>query len=378
MSAPPAYEPLATSPRSDSKHPQPLLVEKPSLARTDTASHRESGSSSPRPSTRTAFLRAVAVTFLTLLSGCVLLGGLYGVQVGVLGRGCSRSREDSRLSEGAAVRIQEEVEPRFGKGRGRWWKRQQLATSGSTEYSYTTDAAGETSTFVKTTRPIVNPGGYTIGTLTGYVAQSSAPAADATSTDSSNALDAEPSSNHSASSLSSAAASSVPPSWENMATTNIPTPTSTIHASSRTSGEAAWTLTLTTTVTTTTTITSLPSSSSSPEGESDSNEVDSPPLHRRALDLEQEEVQDAAVSVSSLPVQTTATGSTEYSTSTDKRGTVVTLVKTTRPIVNPAGYTVGTLDGAWVDVSKQTPTARPQGTRNHEELKKREARNEAA
>ncbi|GAA5940360.1 hypothetical protein JCM1841_003919 [Sporobolomyces salmonicolor] len=376
MSAPPAYEPLATSPRSDSKHPQPLLVEKPSLARTDTASHRESGSSSPRPSTRTAFLRAVVVTFLTLLSGSVLLGGLYGVQVGVLGRGYSRSREDSRLSEGTAVRIQEEVVPRFGTGRGRWWKRQQLATSGSTEYSYTTDAEGETSTFVKTTRPIVNPGGYTIGTLTGYVAQSSAAAADATSTDSSNALVAEPSSNDSASSLSSAAASSVPPSWENMATTNIPTPTSTIHASSRPSGEAAWTSTLTTTVTTT--ITSLPSSSSSPEGESDSNEVDSPPLRRRALDLEQEEEQDAAVSVSGLPAQTTATGSTEYSTSTDKRGTVVTLVKTTRPIVNPAGYTVGTLDGAWVDISKQTPTARPQGLRNHEELKKREARNEAA
>ncbi|GAA5869526.1 hypothetical protein JCM1840_004448 [Sporobolomyces johnsonii] len=375
MPAPPAYEPLPTSPRTDS----PLLDEKPPLARTDTASRQESGSPSPRRSTRTALLRAVAVTLLTLFSGCVLLGGLYGLQLGVLGRACSRSRAGLSLEEDAVVRIQEELVPGAGTGRARWWKRQQLATSGSTEYSYTTDAEGETSTFVKTTRPIVNPGGYTIGTLTGYVAQSSTPAAEATSTDSSDALVAEPSSNDSASSSSSAAASSAPPSWENTANGSIPTPTSTVHATFLHNGEAAWTSTLTTIVTTT--ITSLPSApasaSSSAEGESDFNEVDFHRLHRRSLDVEPEEAQDAAVGVSSIPVQTTATGSAEYSTSTDKRGTVVTLVKTTRPIVNPAGYTVGTLDGAWVDVSKQTPTARPQA-RSHEELKKREARDGTA
>lgn len=48
-------------------------------------------------------------------------------------------------------------------------------------------------------------------------------------------------------------------------------------------------------------------------------------------------------------------GVEEHQTSTDKRGKVYTLVKTTRPIINQAGYTVGKLDGAWVDVAKNLP-----------------------
>ncbi|KAK4702547.1 hypothetical protein P7C70_g3679, partial [Phenoliferia sp. Uapishka_3] len=60
------------------------------------------------------------------------------------------------------------------KGGVRTLERRQ-ETEAMPTYSTSVYENGDTSTFVYTTRPIVNPQGYTIGTLTGYVHDSSTP-----------------------------------------------------------------------------------------------------------------------------------------------------------------------------------------------------------
>ena len=58
----------------------------------------------------------------------------------------------------------------------------------------------------------------------------------------------------------------------------------------------------------------------------------------------------------------------EFRTSVNRKGETVVLIKTTRPIVNPAGQTIGTLDGVYVRPAA-TPTVAPVGL--HTELKRR-------
>ncbi|KAI5476741.1 hypothetical protein MNV49_007331 [Pseudohyphozyma bogoriensis] len=76
-------------------------------------------------------------------------------------------------------------DPELGQGGGSDWdddggaaspwyktKAALIAAGGGTSAEFSTDTEGITYQF--TTRPIVNPGGYTIGTLTGYVGVSTA------------------------------------------------------------------------------------------------------------------------------------------------------------------------------------------------------------
>ncbi|GAA6008521.1 hypothetical protein JCM11491_004507 [Sporobolomyces phaffii] len=266
-------------------------------------------------------------------------------------------------------------------GNWKWWSKR--AASEDDRYSTSTLRDGSTQTFVYTTRPIVNPGGYTIGTLTGYVPVSSTsqdagptttaestatPVSDSTSsshysTQSPSTVPAPSSSHKETSSLPSRTGSpSHSDSWSRVSTTSLPRPTSTVQASA-------------------------PALASE---EFDFSEVDYHLLHRRGLDFEEsdspssgpEPEPEAAPSstITSVPIpKTSATGGTgveELSTSTDRQGSVYTLVKTTRPIVNPGGYTIGTLDGGWVDVAKIKPTPTATLKRStHEELKKRETIN---
>ncbi|GAA5866091.1 hypothetical protein JCM3774_000023 [Rhodotorula dairenensis] len=191
----------------------------------------------------------------------------------------------------------------------------------------TTDSQGEPSTqsFVYTTRPIVNPGGYTIGTLTGYVQLTATPT-NATSTGPTSMA------------TPTVSASEV----ETTTTTNSPiaTPWAFRDASEDADGVA-----------TTTTAARLVRRAGVVE---EDDEAPPPPSSTTTNDA----VADAPT-VTEAPSTIVASAAAaadeaEYSTSTDRAGSVYTLVKTTRPIVNPGGYTIGTLDGAWVDVAKQT------------------------
>ncbi|KAM0748936.1 hypothetical protein T439DRAFT_57928 [Meredithblackwellia eburnea MCA 4105] len=154
-----------------------------------------------------------------------------------------------------------------------------------------------TSSFVWTTRPIVNPGGWTIGTLTGYV--------------------------------------------------NIkPTPTSQP-----------------------TTAPSIPSPTELPELEGWETHL----RQKRGFmeDWTEEEEQQAV-----FPSPTTLADGSELSYSIERNGDTTMYVKTTRPIVNPGGYIIGTLDGAYVRVSKyEAPkpaaTKLPIVVQHHEELRRR-------
>ncbi|GAA5903043.1 uncharacterized protein JCM6883_002674 [Sporobolomyces salmoneus] len=261
------------------------------------------------------------------------------------------------------------------KGSWKWWnKRTEVAGEGD-GYSTSTLRDGSTQTFVFTTRPIVNPGGYTIGTLTGYVPVSSTtsdagptttiPSAEPTSsTRSASTIPnaSATSSNLQPSSLPSATSTS--DSWSRVSTTSLPQPTPTPSPSSEEE------------------VVEAPSTTSEAF---DFSEVDYHLLHRRGLDFEdpatqaeaqKEEPESPSSTITSLPIPTTtgsgSGGAEEFSTSTDRQGSVHTLVKTTRAIVNPGGYTIGTLDGGWVDPNLIRPTKR---ATSHEELRKRESIN---
>lgn len=99
-----------------------------------------------------------------------------------------------------------------------------------------------------------------------------------------------------------------------------------------------------------------------PEPAFDFYNVDAHLLHRRGEDfeegrpnLEAYEEEEPDVSTVQLPA------SEEYSYQT-RHGTTNTYVKTTRPIVNPGGFTIGTLNGVYV---KPDPTSAP----SHDELR---------
>ncbi|KWU41675.1 hypothetical protein RHOSPDRAFT_27474 [Rhodotorula sp. JG-1b] len=190
----------------------------------------------------------------------------------------------------------------------------------------TTGEQGEptTQSFVYTTRPIVNPGGYTIGTLTGYVQITATPTNNATSSFSS--LLTEPTPTSTPTSISTETAAQEEPA--NTDYSRVP-----------------WV---------------------SRDHETDEDTAPSVPtagtrLAKRAEIIDDESAPEPTVTEAPSPIATTpsasATDGAEFSTSTDRAGSVYTLVKTTRPIVNPGGFTIGTLDGAWVDVAKQTQAA---------------------
>ncbi|BGP35044.1 hypothetical protein JCM10296v2_006874 [Rhodotorula toruloides] len=269
------------------------------------------------PSTRHAIVRALTTTLACWVVGFVVGGiGLAVLAPDVAGRALSGLRSCGGTE---------------GEGSGRRWKRQaEGAAGGGAEYSTTTYEGGKgaTSTFVKTTRPIVNPGGYTIGTLTGFVPVSTT------------TLPTSP----------SAPSSSDPPSASASA--------SSANATTVTSSVAAPT-------------TTADSTEASPTLDEPSFTRSNPFVHpistapfapsASSTGPERKLFKRQSPSNTTLPpaatVTATAAGKEESSTSMDTRKgreTTVTLVKTTRPIVNAGGYTIGTLDGAWVDVAKQT------------------------
>ncbi|BGP43261.1 hypothetical protein JCM10450v2_007406 [Rhodotorula kratochvilovae] len=314
----------------------------------DDAAYYAADQPTRRAAARAAFCTA-AVAFVALSVVGIALCGTDGVRV--LGRtvGCSGGAREQELGD-----------------EHRWRKRQEggSASGGEEEFS-TTTYLGDVTTYVKTTRPIVNPGGYTFGSFTGYVpvptttsraSASSAPSTAANSSSSSSESDSAPASasfsrsitelpaaptaSSSASASSSAAEESASSShlnrqpWASL--------TASLGADATASPSSA-------TAPSTPTALKLAKRAASPEPAWDFAAVDAHLLHRRGEDFEaaaaDEETEEAAA---------TTTGKEEFSTSTNRQGTVFTLVKTTRPIVNPGGYVIGTLDGAWVDVAKQT------------------------
>ncbi|GAA5983372.1 hypothetical protein JCM11641_006049 [Rhodosporidiobolus odoratus] len=335
MSSPSAYKPLPqspidtapSSPTSPSSSPNEKL---PLLARSDSdgiplkQEHQE-----PAQATRKAALKAGVVTLAVLV---LALGGLAGA--GLYCKPETAERAFTRAKElcgySGVGQYAEEADGLAEHGREgswRWW----VKRAGGEEFSTSTLKDGSTMTFVRTTRPIVNPGGYTIGTLTGFVPVSTTAEAAATSAPTSPSSSPATESPIAASgadgggelnvSASSSAASSAAD-YSSLPSSTVPAHTVTETAVSTT------TVGTTQIVTVTETVTSAPSSS--------------PVLYKRAAP--------------SSEVEEEAEGKEEYSTSTDRKGRSYTLVKTTRPIVNGGGYTIGTLDGAWVDVAKQTAT----------------------
>lgn len=192
-----------------------------------------------------------------------------------------------------------------------------------------------------------SPGGYTIGTLTGYVPVTS------TTSDAGPTTTAEPtttstskfhsSSPKSSSSSHTRSASTIPvPSSHTKTSTS---PSCTGSASSSKAEETSWHKVSTTSMPTPTeTIEASSVAESAPSQEFDFAEVDYHLLHRRGVNFEEPDSSFESQSVEETPSSTitstpspTATGEggvEEYSTSTDRKGSVYTLVKTTRPIVS--------------------------------------------
>ncbi|KPV71986.1 uncharacterized protein RHOBADRAFT_56128, partial [Rhodotorula graminis WP1] len=244
-----------------------------------------------------------------------------------------------------------------GEERHQWARRDEAAT-GKEEFS-TTTYLGDVTTYVKTTRPIVNPGGYTFGTLTGYVpvptttASSTAAAVNSTSSSPSSLEPPAPSSasfSRSVTSLPAAPTSSSPPSSAPASASSAPD-TREPWASRDADADAAES----SPAATPSAARRLVKRAAAPEPAWDFAGVDAHLLHRRGEDFEAAEGEAASSQVQiQEQEEATVTGKEEFSTSTNRQGGVVTLVKTTRPIVNPGGYVIGTLDGAWVDVARQT------------------------
>ena len=191
------------------------------------------------------------------------------------------------------------------------------------------------------------PGGYTIGTLTGYVPISSM------TSDAGPTTTAEPTTTSTSKPLSS---SSKPPSSSHTrSASTVPRPSShsktsaspscTGSASSSEVEETSWSKVPTTsTPTPTATVEASSIFEYAPTQEFDFSEVDYHLLHRRGVNFEEpdssldSESPEAAPSstITSTPSPTANGGGgvEELSTSTDRKGSVYTLVKTTRPIVS--------------------------------------------
>lgn len=228
--------------------------------------------------------------------------------------------------------------------------------------------------------------GYTFGTLTGYVP---VPTTTAVSSNPASSSSADSSESEAPSASFSRSVTSLP-----SMTTSTATSSASAGASSAPSASASpvqderepWAsreaeaaaASAASSSTTSAPVRRLVKRAAAPEPAWDFAAVDAHLLHRRGEDFEaaaQAEVQDETL----LGGTETVTGKEEFSTSTNRQGGVVTLVKTTRPIarwlpaslasfeplltvvdhrprsqVNPGGYVIGTLDGAWVDVARQT------------------------
>ncbi|KDE02244.1 hypothetical protein MVLG_07186 [Microbotryum lychnidis-dioicae p1A1 Lamole] len=250
--------------------------------------------------------------------------------------------------------------------RGRWAKRTERS-----EYSFSTKN-GTVATYIYTTKPIVNPGGYTIGTLTGYVTYTGKPFSTTTS--------AAP----------AATSSSAPTSISTLTSTKTSDSThdestSSTERHSHPSNTASPTHTKHHSAPTPTNPPTIPDSLLQLL-------VNGPKRLKRSLEQDAQE-QLLEKETSSVPPNTVTTAVSnqdgrEYSYSVRKDGGTATFVKTTRPIVNPAGYTIGTLDGVFVELktprSRPTDTAKGGGVKNpklhqpvvrsREELRKRAAR----
>ncbi|GAA5838182.1 hypothetical protein JCM3766R1_001852 [Sporobolomyces carnicolor] len=322
------------------------------------------------PTTMRTVAKAVIGTMLIIVAFAACVGS---------GAWIARGLDEMISSRCGGARVETVTESVTVMGEWKWWNKRSASDGGEDQFSTSTLRDGSTQTFVFTTRPIVNPGGYTIGTLTGYVPVSSTVSdAGPTST--------VESSRTTTSTSPSRSASTIPPaSYHSVSTTSQPT-------SRSSSSSEAWSRVSTTSLPPASTHASEASSPASlakrsQSGEEfDFSEVDFHLLHRRGLDFESEtDRQDEPVeqeapssTITSIPAIPTTkdAGKEEFSTSTDRQGSVYTLVKTTRPIVNPGGYTIGTLDGGWVDVNKIKPTPTAAAKRSsHEELKKREVVN---
>ncbi|ORY76551.1 hypothetical protein BCR35DRAFT_353352 [Leucosporidium creatinivorum] len=329
-SSPPQYTLLPSSPVT--------FDEKPPLHRNTSATPQTSSLDSPDSSSRARFRRAIFFTTGTLAI-TVLVASLYATNLALGGAGgCSRWRA------GASETSHDEGMTRL---------RKRDAAVASPTYSTSTYTNGQTSTFVYTTRPIVNPGGYTIGTMTGYVVEKPTAMSESASTASA------PASSTSASwSEVQAAAETASPTYSTSTgsaatSTYVYTTRPIVNPGGYTIGTLTGYVPIPTTATSSSTrdglsTTTIPSSSPSatptaaPLAERDFAEVDMHLLHRRGVNFEEAAEEEVA------------TGKTEYSYSTKKDGATVTYVKTTRPIVNPGGYTIGTLDGAYVKAPQST------------------------
>ncbi|GAA6022454.1 hypothetical protein JCM10207_004397 [Rhodosporidiobolus poonsookiae] len=390
------YAPLPQSDKSPLSPPStaPLssLNEKPSLSRADSSAalDRPSDASSPARAGHNAAVKAALLT-----TGVLALGATAGAALFCPPDAAQRAWDGVQGSlaafkpcGGRAAGQGEAAQP-DGEQVGRFWRRAQLERreGGVTELSTSTDRAGNVQTLVKTTRPIINPGGYTIGTLSGVYVPVSTTSATASSDEDETFV---------------------------RSSSTIPTPTTgaaekTVYVTltdetTLTLQTATTTLTETETEYATTTITAAPSARAKrvkrvldlglEERGWDFGAVDAHLLHRRGEDFEAAEAQAEAVAEAGEgDVEEAATGKEEFSTSTDRKGSVYTLVKTTRPIINAGGYTIGTLSGAYVDVAKQTdrtitslpaePTAAPskravdEQAHRHEELRRRDEERDA-
>ncbi|KAI5477466.1 hypothetical protein MNV49_006378 [Pseudohyphozyma bogoriensis] len=398
MSTPAKYSQLPSSPPPYSSSSD---EKKPALSRVDSVTLQQPSSSRPCSRTRVAIF-----LFSAGLSVAVLTATLYAVNMslgnGLLGAGwleCpgkAAAREHLATAVNPSLSNDEEPQQLVKRGRdghhGREAREESerettsiTTTSPAAEspkYSTSTYEDGDVSTFVYTTRPIVNPGGYTIGTLTGYVVESDATSTSTTSKPSSSPI--------------------VNPGGYTIGTLTGYVPLSTAESSSSS----------TTSPTTTTSSSSnekrLRPAFYDPRSDSDDRQrkfkrslFDAlfDDVEELDLDLGEAEMEfvatpaeesteggeeaTATVTETKTEKPTSAPESEpEYSFSVKKDGATETYVKTTRPILNPQGRTIGTLDGVYVKVTPTeavaTATAPPKIAYQHSELRKRVLLDDAA
>ncbi|TNY19507.1 hypothetical protein DMC30DRAFT_302062 [Rhodotorula diobovata] len=350
MPSPPAYTPLATR-DADDKAPlanespssectatlPPKLADEAARTKVESASSNDSDADdrfygADQPTRGAAARAALCTAFVAVVALSVVgfaLCGSDGIAAISRAAGCG----------GGGSRVQQQE---GGGAQGHQWAKRQAdaeeSTTGKEEFS-TTTYLGDVTTYVKTTRPIVNPGGYTFGTLTGYVP---VPTTTAVSSNPASSSSADSSESEAPSASFSRSVTSLP-----SMTTSTATSSASAGASSAPSASASpvqderepWAsreaeaaaASAASSSTTSAPVRRLVKRAAAPEPAWDFAAVDAHLLHRRGEDFEaaaQAEVQDETL----LGGTETVTGKEEFSTSTNRQGGVVTLVKTTRPI----------------------------------------------
>ncbi|KAK4049950.1 hypothetical protein OIV83_003774 [Microbotryomycetes sp. JL201] len=337
VEGPPAYSSL---PVSDDHHV------KPKLERQDSATPELLRRTNKRRSCTRQLMFLTGIT----LAICVIASTAYAVSLVLYGAphawaACAKRAKQPSTTTNDVTRHQRHNFPR---------------QQASPTYSTTTNSNGDVSTFVYTTRPIINPAGATIGTLTGYVPLTTdVPASDTsimtvTPTSPSSSSRAEPPT-FSTTTFENSAGSATATS------TFVYTTRPIVNPAGATIGTLTGYVPLTSAPTSTFhSITPSPKPSDSPSLLDDefAVEIDLHLLHRRGVDFKA--AYEQVVHPSPAP---------EFSFSSNQDGETVTFVKTTRAIVNPAGATIGTLNGAFV---RYTPEAGPTAVAAHNELKRRQ------